>query len=155
VGATLLDGRVVAGLIADGVHAHQAAVAIALRLKGPAGIALVTDMMSAAGMCPGTYPLGGRDVTTDGATARLPDGTLAGSLLTMDQAIRNLVAWEIATPAVAIQMATQIPAGILGLTDRGRLAAGMLADLVLLDERLEVDMTIVRGGTAFQRQTRQ
>jgi N-acetylglucosamine-6-phosphate deacetylase len=150
VGATLLDGRVVAGLIADGVHAHRAAVAVALRMKGPEGIALVTDMMSAAAMPPGTYPLGGRDVITDGVAARLPDGTLAGSLLTMDQAIRNLVAWDVASPAQAIQMATQTPAEVLGLSDRGRIAPGAVADLVLLDERLNVETTIVRGGAAYE-----
>jgi N-acetylglucosamine-6-phosphate deacetylase len=151
VGATLLDGRVVAGLIADGVHAHQAAVAIALRMKGPEGIALVTDMMSAAGMPPGTYPLSGRDVITDGVSARLPDGTIAGSLLTMDQAIRNLIAWDITSPAVAIQMATQTPAEVLGLSNRGRLDAGTVADLVLLDKTLSIEATIIRGGIAFRR----
>jgi len=149
--AALLDGRVVAGLIADGVHVHRAAVAIALRMKGPEGIALVTDMMSAAGMPPGTYPLGGRDVISDGVAARLPDGALAGSLLTMDQAIRNLVRWDIASAGQAVQMATQTPAGVLGLTDRGRLAAGAVADLVLLDEQLEVETTVIRGGVAFRR----
>jgi len=150
VGATLLDDRVVAGLIADGVHAVRAAVAIALRMKGPAGVALVTDMISAAGMPPGTYTLGGRDVISDGVAARLPDGALAGSLLTMDQAIRNLVGWGSAAPAVAIQMATQTPADVLGLTDRGRLTAGSIADLVLLDGQLNVETTIVRGGVAYR-----
>jgi N-acetylglucosamine-6-phosphate deacetylase len=145
VGAALLDGRVVAGLIADGVHAHPAAVALALRMKGPEGIALVTDMMSAAGMPPGTYPLGGRQVETDATAARLPDGTLAGSLLTMDQAVRNLVAWRVASTGEAIRMATETPADVLGLTDRGSLQVGTRADLVLLDDRLRVQQAVVGG----------
>ncbi len=154
VGATLLDGRVVAGLIADGIHAHRAALSIAFRMKGPTGIALVTDMVSAAGMLAGTYQLGGRSVKSDGISVRLPDGTLAGSALTMDQAIRNLVTWKIASPAEAIQMATETPADVLGLDDRGRLIAGTFADLVLLDGAFRVTRTIVHGVTRFVRSPR-
>ncbi|CAN5614838.1 N-acetylglucosamine-6-phosphate deacetylase [soil metagenome] len=154
VGAALLDGRVVAGMIVDGVHAHRAAVGIAFRMKGPTGIALVTDMVSAAGMPTGTYHLGGRAVESDGIAVRLPDGTLAGSALTMDQAIRNLVNWKIASPAESIQMATETPAAVLGLDDRGRLITGAYADLVLLDEALRVTRTIVQGATRYDRSPR-
>jgi N-acetylglucosamine-6-phosphate deacetylase len=149
VGAALLDGRVVAGLIADGVHAHPAAVDLAWRLKGPEGIALVTDMMAGAGMPPGEYPLGGRPVRCDGVSAKYPNGTLAGSLLTMDLAVRNMVAWGIAPEGEAIRMATETPAAVLGLDDRGTLEAGRYADLVLLSDRLGVEATIVRGGVAY------
>ncbi len=106
----------------------------------------MSDMMAAAGMPPGTYPLGGQDVTTDGLSARLPDGTLAGSLLTMDQAVRNMVAWELCSPAQAIEMATETPATLLGLTDRGRLLPGTRADLTLLDHDLRVQHVLLRGS---------
>ena len=83
VGAVLTDDRIVAGIIADGVHAHYAALNLALKAKGPAGLALVTDAVAAAGCAPGRYRLGGPVVISDGSTARLEDGTLAGSTLTM------------------------------------------------------------------------
>ncbi|HXI60931.1 MAG TPA: N-acetylglucosamine-6-phosphate deacetylase, partial [Polyangia bacterium] len=84
VGATLTDERVVAGIIADGVHAHFAALNLALRAKGPDRLVLVTDAVAAAGCGAGTFSLAGEAVVSDGAAARLADGTLAGSTLTMD-----------------------------------------------------------------------
>ena len=151
IGAALTDDRVTVGLIGDGIHSHPAALRLALRAKGPDRIALVTDMMAAAGMPPGTYPLGDQLVTTDGVSARLPDGTLAGATLRMDAAVRNMVAWTGASPADAIRMATETPATILGRSDLGRLAAGNPADLTLLTEDLQVNMTLVNGRTVYQR----
>src|SRR5215211_7260494 len=90
IGAVLTDDRVTASLIADGVHSHPAALHLALRAKGPDRIALVTDMMAAAGMPPGAYELGGRPVIVDATSARLADGTLAGAVVAMDESIRNL-----------------------------------------------------------------
>lgn len=144
-GAALLDDRITAGLIADGIHTHPATLELVSRLKGPERIALVTDMMAAAGMPPGTYPLGSQTVTTDGVTARLADGTLAGSLLTMDAAIRNMVAWTGAAPAQVIQMATETPANVLGLFAKGRLVPGADADLTLFDTDLNVTGTMIAG----------
>jgi N-acetylglucosamine-6-phosphate deacetylase len=151
IGAVLTDDRVTAGLIADGVHSHPAALRLALRAKGPDRIALVTDMMAAAGMPPGTYPLGNQRVTTDGVSARLADGTLAGATLLMDAAVRNMVAWAGASIADAIRMATETPATILGRPDLGRLAAGNPADLTLLDDDLTVVATVLAGQTVYQR----
>lgn len=151
IGAILTDDRVTAGLIADGVHSHPAALRLALRAKGPDRIALVTDMMAAAGMPPGTYPLGDQLVTTDGTSARLADGTLAGATLLMDAAVRNMVAWASASPADAIRMASETPATILGRSDLGRLAAGNPADLTLLTDDLQVTATLVGGQTVYQR----
>ena len=151
IGAALTDDRVTAGLIADGIHSHPAALRLALRAKGPDRIALVTDMMAAAGMPPGTYPLGDQLVTTDGVSARLADGTLAGATLLMDAAVRNMVTWTGASPADAIRMATETPATILGRADLGRLAAGNPADVTLLSDDLQVTMTLVGGQTAYQR----
>ncbi|MGD9712786.1 MAG: N-acetylglucosamine-6-phosphate deacetylase [Thermomicrobiales bacterium] len=151
VGAILVDDRVTAGMIADGVHAHPAAVELAYRMKGSDGMVLITDQMSGAGMPPGRYPLGNQEVICDGVSAKFANGTLAGSLLTMDEAIRNMVGWSVCNAGEAIRMATEVPAGLLGLTDRGSLQSGMRADLVLLDSMLQVTRTIVGGGEAWRR----
>src|SRR5205823_5835270 len=88
-GAWLSSDEAAVALIADGVHVHPAMVEVVRRCK-PAGLlVLVTDAMAAAGMPPGRYPLAGRDVIADGSSARLQDGTLAGSTLAMDAAVRN------------------------------------------------------------------
>jgi len=151
VGAALLDDRMTVGLIADGIHAHPASLQLAFRAKGVGHIALVSDMMTAAGMPPGAYTLGGQSVIVDGASARLVDGTLAGSLLTMDQAVRNMVRWTDATVADALRMAGEVPARLLGLDDRGEVRVGAVADLVLLDNDLTVRATIIKGEVVYER----
>lgn len=151
IGAALADDRVTVGLIADGVHSHPAAVALAVKAKGPERIALVSDMMAAAGMGPGTYALGGRPVVVEGATARLADGTLAGAVVTLDQAVRNVVRMAGAAPAAAIRMATEVPARVLGLPSAGRLVVGGDADLTLFDRELRVTATIVGGRVVYGR----
>jgi N-acetylglucosamine-6-phosphate deacetylase len=134
--ATLVDERITAGLIPDGIHSHPATVRLAIRSKGVDGIAVVSDMMSACGLGPGNYQLSTKEVKVDETSARLADGTLAGSILTMDQALRNLVAWSDATPAEALHMMTAVPARLLGDERRGRLVVGSRADLTLLDASL-------------------
>ena len=148
-GAALTDDRVVVCLIADGAHCHPAAARLALGAAGSDRVALVTDAMAAAGAGPGRYTLAGRTVLVDDTTARLEDGTLAGSILTLDRAVKNAVAWAGATPAQALAMASAVPARALGLSDRGRLGAGARADLVLLDRDLEVVATYVGGREVF------
>jgi N-acetylglucosamine-6-phosphate deacetylase len=149
VGAALLDDRVTVGLIVDGVHCHPAAVRLALRSKGPERIALVTDSIAGAGTSPGIYQIDGQDILVDEALARLPDGTLAGSVLTLDQAVRNMVAFGGATAAEALRMASEVPARALGLTQKGRLSVGAPADLVLFDEHLSVLATFGRGRSLY------
>lgn len=153
IGAALLDERVTVGLIADGVHSHPASLRLAFQMKHASRIALVTDMMAAAGMPPGTYALGDQQVIVDGTSARLADGTLAGSLLTMDQAVRNMVRWTDATIFDALRMASEIPARLLGMESAGRIAVGTDADLILLDADFRVQMTIIKGEIAYQRGT--
>ena len=126
VGAALHDERVTASLIADGVHVHPAVIAIAAAAK--TAIALVTDAVAARAGHAGGVRL---HESADGA-ARLADGTLAGSTLTMDGAVRNCVRAGIALDR-ALAMATSIPAAAVGATDRGRLEPGLRADLVALD----------------------
>lgn len=145
--AALMDDRVVCGLIPDGIHAHPAMVRLALRAKGPNGIAIVSDMMTATGLGPGAYSLGGQRVTVSETAARLDDGTLAGSVITMDQAIRNLVEWGGVSLPEALHMATATPARILGDASRGRLVAGTRADLTLWSANLEVTGVIIGGRT--------
>jgi N-acetylglucosamine-6-phosphate deacetylase len=150
--ATLVDERITAGLIPDGVHSHPTTVRLALRSKGVDGIAIVSDMMSACGLGPGNYSLSTKTVTVDESSARLADGTLAGSILTMDQALRNLVDWSDATTAEALHMMTAVPARLIGDNLRGRLVVGARADFALLNTGLQPVTTIVGGAIAWQRE---
>jgi N-acetylglucosamine-6-phosphate deacetylase len=151
IGGALSDDRVTVGLIADGIHSHLASLRLAVRAKGIERIALVTDMMAAAGMPAGRYALGGQTVLVDDQTARLEDGTLAGAIVLLDQAMRNMVRWAGVTPAEAISMASEVPMRLLGLAERGRIMACGIADLVLFDENLEVATTFVSGRPVYQR----
>jgi N-acetylglucosamine-6-phosphate deacetylase len=151
VGATLDDDRVRAGIIADGIHVHEGALRVAYRQKGADGLALVTDTMEAAGMPPGEYELSGREVRLQDGAVRLPDGTLAGSALTMDRAVRNAVALLGVSPQTAVRMAAETPAEILGMPEKGRIARGADADLVVLAPDLSVEETIVAGETVYEK----
>jgi N-acetylglucosamine-6-phosphate deacetylase len=154
VGALLTDDRVKVGIIADGVHVHEAALRLAHRLKGSEGLILVTDAMEAAGMSPGDYELGGRKVQLEDGAVRLADGTLAGSALTMDEAVRNAVRFLGVPLAQAARMAAETPAAALNLHDRGKIAVGYDADLVLLDAEGTVLKTIVAGETLYEKSGR-
>ncbi len=151
VGAAFLDDRITIGLIADGVHSHPASLRLAFKMKHVSRTALVTDMMAAVGMPPGTYTLGGQKVIVDSTSARLADGTLAGSLLTMDQAVRNMLEWVSINVADILRMASETPARLLGLTKVGAIREGMDADLVLLDTNLHVQATIIGGEVVYER----
>lgn len=150
IGAVLTDDRVRAGIIADGVHVHEGALRLAYREKGVEGLALVTDAMEAAGMEDGEYELSGRTVRLEGGFVRLPDGTLAGSSLTMDGAVRNAVKFLGVPLQEAVRMASETPAEILGMPEKGRIVPGADADLVILDQKGFVQETIVDGETAYQ-----
>lgn len=149
IGALLANERATVGVIADGVHVHPSIFKWLIRAKGAQRITLVTDAMAATGLGPGAYVLGDQRVVVDGTTARLASGTLAGSILTMDQAIRNLVAWGACSLADALTMASITPARLLGLWQLGHIEAGCAADLVILDENLRVKYTIVNGELMY------
>ena len=151
VGALLTDERVRIGIIADGVHVHEAALCLAHRAKGSESLILVTDAMEAAGMSPGDYELGGRKVHLEDGAVRLADGTLAGSALTMDEAVRNAVRFLGVPLAQAVRMATETPAAALNVDTKGKIAVGCDADLVLLDAEGTVLETIVAGETVYER----
>lgn len=151
VGAVLADDRITAELIADFIHVHPAACLVALRSKGLDRLALVTDAMVAAGMPDGSYRLGSLDVVVRDNSARLADGTLAGSVLTLDRAVRNLCHAGLLTPAEALHHASAVAARVIGVADRkGAIAPGFDADLVCLDDDLSVRWTMARGAMAYQ-----
>ncbi len=131
-GAALQEGPWVCGIVADGVHVHPAFFRLAYRMLGPDRLVLATDAISAAGCGSGQFTLGTQEgkVGPDGVP-RLADGTLAGSVLRMDQAIVNAVRWGVPL-ADAVRMATATPARVVGLCDRGVLRAGARADLCVL-----------------------
>jgi len=143
--AALLNPDVRVGLIADGVHSHPAMLQLAWKLKGASGICLVTDAMAAQGMPPSTYHLGDFDVYVDETSARLQDGTLAGSILTQGQALRNIMHWCGASLLEVVPALTSTPAALLGLHGKGVLALGADADLVLVTAAGEVKTVIVDG----------
>jgi N-acetylglucosamine-6-phosphate deacetylase len=104
--------------------------------------------MAALGMPSGTYQLGDLQVTVDATSARLSDGRLAGSILSMDAALRNLIQFTGCSLAEALATITTIPARVLGLTNRGHIKPGYIADLMLLTPELRVVTTIVQGAIA-------
>jgi N-acetylglucosamine-6-phosphate deacetylase len=150
VGALLTDDRVRTGIIVDGVHVHEAPLRLAHRAKGSEGLILVTDAMEAAGMPSGDYELGGRRVRLEDGAVRLPDGTLAGSALTMDEAVRNAVRFLDVSLSQAARMASEVPAAALDLDHKGRIAVGCDADFVVLDAQGTVVETIVAGETVYK-----
>ncbi|MFI7603720.1 N-acetylglucosamine-6-phosphate deacetylase [Micromonospora sp. NPDC049366] len=144
----LLDApNVVCELVADGVHLHDGMLTFAASTAGPERTAVITDAMAAAGMPDGEYELGGQGVTVADGVARLTrDGAIAGSTLTMDAALRHTVAAGIPIADAARMLATT-PARAIGLGDRlGALQVGLRADLVVLDDDLNV-VRVLRGGT--------
>jgi len=152
-GALLADGRVSVGLIADGIHLHPAVVALTWQAKGPHRLNLVTDAMAALGMPSGHYQLGDFEVTVDASSARLADGRLAGSILSLDQAVRNLIAFTGCSISDALSTVTTTPARMLGLSHgRGQIAPGFIADLVLLTRDLRVAAAMVSGRIVFNRE---
>jgi N-acetylglucosamine-6-phosphate deacetylase len=145
LGAILTSPGVTAELIADGVHVDDAAIRILLAAKGTQGVILVSDGISATGMPDGRYRLGTFEVNVAGGVARNSDGKLAGSTLTLDSALRHMVALGISLRE-ALPMLTANPARLLGLERRkGNLVPGADADLVLLDDQLNVTGVMTRG----------
>jgi N-acetylglucosamine-6-phosphate deacetylase len=150
VGALLEAVDVRAGIIADGVHVHPAALALAWRSKGgPAGLALVSDASPAAGgRGDGRGPVGA------GVVARSEAGVIAGGLIALDRAVRNVVAYTGCAPADAVRAASESPAALLGERERGAIRSGAVGDLVLLDGRLRVAATVVAGRVVHDRDGR-
>jgi N-acetylglucosamine-6-phosphate deacetylase len=154
VGAILLNPYVLAELIADGHHCHPAALDLAFRLKSRDGLVLVTDAMRAK-CCGSTGPfdLGGQSVMVQEGAARLKNGVLAGSVLTMTQAVKNMLRFTAATLDDLIYLTSINPARALGIDEKkGTISPGKDADLAVLDHNLEVVLTVSNGRIIFQRE---
>jgi N-acetylglucosamine-6-phosphate deacetylase len=146
VGAALLTPSVISSLIADGRHVHPAAMRLAWQMLGNDGITLVTDAMSTVGGTIQSFEFNGVEISVDGYSCVAPDGTLAGSNLDMASAVRNAVDMLGVSPADACTMASHTPARLIGLDDRlGRIAPGLRADFVHLDDQLQVTATWIGG----------
>ncbi|MGB6371221.1 MAG: N-acetylglucosamine-6-phosphate deacetylase [Atribacterota bacterium] len=152
VGAALTSPELTVEVIADGIHIHPIVLKILTKIKEGEKIVLITDAMRAAGLKDGTYDLGGQEVIVAKGQARLKDGTLAGSVLTMDKAVRNLVTKVEVSLMKAVQMASFNPAKCLGIDDKkGSLEPGKDADIVILNKNLETELTIVAGKIVYRR----
>jgi N-acetylglucosamine-6-phosphate deacetylase len=145
IGAVLTSSKVTAELIADAVHVDEAAMRLLLQAKGAGHVILVSDGISATGMPDGKYMLGKFEVTVSGGVCRNGEGKLAGSTLTLDRALRNVVGLG-ASLGDAVRMLTLNPATLLGTEfKKGALRVGADADIVLLDEGLQIAGVWTRG----------
>jgi N-acetylglucosamine-6-phosphate deacetylase len=144
VGAALARDDIVVQLILDGVHLADETARVAWRAAA-GRLALVTDATAGTGLTDGAYRLGGREIEIRDGVARGEGGVLAGSTLTMDQAVRNLYALGASFEA-AVGATTEVPARVLGLDDVGRLAVGARADIVVLTDELEVERVLIGGS---------
>lgn len=152
LGAALESPAATVELIADGVHLHPAAARLLLAAKGTSSVALITDAVPPAGLPEGGFRLGGREAGVSEGRVTLTDGTIAGGTATMDTVVRNVVEWGLASLPEAARMASTVPARVLGLESRkGRIAPGRDADLVALDDGLQVAMTWVGGQRVYTR----
>jgi N-acetylglucosamine-6-phosphate deacetylase len=150
LGPALTSSRLRCGLIVDGIHVHPLMVKLAWLCLGAKRLTLVTDAMAAMGMPDGRYSIADQTVVVDTKTVRLEDGTLAGSALSLDQAIRNLIAFCGCSPAEALRSASTTPLEVLGLDHKmGHLRPGFPADLVILNQTLQVEATLIGGRVAF------
>ena len=153
-GATLANSELIAGLIVDGLHVDPVMVRLSWQALGPSRVALVTDAIAALGLPHGEYSVGETHVVVDDLGARTPEGVLAGSVLRFDDAVRNLMAFTGCPLAAASLAASSTPARLAQRPDIGRLAAGCLADIVVLDGNHQVVVTVVRGRVVFDPQQR-
>lgn len=142
------------GIIADGIHSAPEMVKLAW-MTGGQRLVLVSDMMAGLGLAPGVVSLGAKEVHLDGTSARLADGTLAGSVLDMPSAIRNLREFSGCSLAEAVNAASAVPSRVLAnsaLADfgRGELAPGSVADLVVVDDQINVVATVIGGRLIYE-----
>lgn len=145
VGAAFTAVTATAELIADGVHVHPAALRVGVQSM-PHRIALITDAMRACGLADGAYKLYDYNVTVADGAARLGDGTLAGSVLTMSGAVKNMIELAGLPVETVLPLATEVPARIAGVADhKGKIERRYDADLVLLNDRFEVERVWARG----------
>lgn len=152
-GAALLHEQLKAELIADGIHVHPQMMNLAYQLKNKEGIILITDSMRAKCLKNDTYDLGGQEVTVKDDMALLTNGTLAGSVLRMNDAVKNMINYTNCSLEESIWMSSVNPARQIGIYDRkGSITVGKDADIVILNDENNVHMTICQGSIAFQKE---
>ncbi|MED1470358.1 N-acetylglucosamine-6-phosphate deacetylase [Bacillus salipaludis] len=152
-GAALLRDELIAEMIVDGVHVRPEMIELAYKLKRKEGLILITDSMRAKCLKNGQYDLGGQQVNVRDGKAFLDDGTLAGSILRLGDAVKNILTFTGCSLEDAIEMTSVNPAKQLNIYDRkGSIAEGKDADIVILDDQLKVYMTICRGKVAFKKE---
>lgn len=146
VGAALTDDRVFCEMICDRIHLHDAAMKIALKMKGIDKVIAVSDAMRAAGLSNGIYELGGQKVTVKEGAARLDDGSLAGSTLNLRTAVYNMVKYLNVPIYEAVRTASLSPAEAIGVDKtKGSIEIGKDADLILFDDEFNIS-SVIAGG---------
>ncbi|MGH4138878.1 N-acetylglucosamine-6-phosphate deacetylase [Clostridium sp.] len=152
VGA-IFSSDITCELIADMIHIHPAIFNILINAKQKDKIVLITDSMRAGCMKSGTYDLGGQKVIVENGAARLQNGTLAGSVLTLNKGVENMLSHSSLEIYEAVAMASSVPAKVINIQDRkGSLEVGLDADIAIFDKNIDVCFTIVEGRIVFQTQ---
>ncbi len=152
VGAILTEENLFAEIIADCIHVHPAIVNLLVKAKGVDKIIIITDAMRAAGLQDGIYDLGGLKVVVKNSEARLESGNLAGSTLTMNRAVKNMIEKVGINIKESVKMASLNSARLLGLDkDRGSLTPGKRADITILDDNFNVVHTIKKGSVIYSK----
>ncbi|HAF62153.1 MAG TPA: N-acetylglucosamine-6-phosphate deacetylase [Anaerolineaceae bacterium] len=150
-GAVLCDERLYAQIIADGIHLHPAIIKLIIKAKGIDRVILITDAMRATGLPDGEYDLGGQLVHVANGTARIANGSLAGSTLTLDQAIRNTMEFTGLPFQSVLEMASSVPAKAMGITEtKGFIRSGNDADLTFFDPNYQVKATMIAGELKYK-----
>jgi len=150
VGAAL-NSSITFELIADTIHVHPAVFQILLNAKGKDKMILITDAMRAGAMDDGNWELGGQKVIVENNSARLMDGTLAGSVLTLNKAVSNIVEFTDLEIYEAVALASLNPAKLIHMDNRkGSIKIGKDADLIIFDENFKVELTILEGKTIYR-----
>jgi N-acetylglucosamine-6-phosphate deacetylase len=151
-GSALLFKELMVELIADGIHVRPEVMKLVINAKGTEGMILITDAMRAKCLKNGVYDLGGQDVSVAHGKALLADGTLAGSILKMNDSIRNILEAAEISLSDAVQMASVNPAKQLKVYDtKGSISAGKDADITILSKEYQVELTICRGEIAYKK----
>lgn len=148
-GEVLVNNKITAGLIADGQHVHPDMVKATWRLKMPETLVLVSDAVSALGMPKGKYLQGGMEITVTENCAKLKDGTLAGSILPLDQALRNVIAYTGASIKQVLPALGSNQARLLKLDNFGSIKPGHTADLTFVDQDGQLKMTVIGGEILY------
>jgi N-acetylglucosamine-6-phosphate deacetylase len=153
VGGILSDERIFAQIITDGIHVHPAIVKLILTCKGIDHTILISDAIRATGLSDGKYDLGGQEVTVTNGVARIANGSLAGSTLTLDVALRNTMKFTGLDLRQVLPMATRVPAKAMHFAQKkGTIRVGYDADLTIFNSDLQVVSTVVGGNLIFNKE---